>query len=775
MLSPAGSFSAAEARGLWGLLIRHPLGALVLAILLTLGFGLAARGVQPRFEIEDFFPRETPARVSYERSQALFGRDDRAGLLLIEAPARLGPTDFARVHAVTARLSLLTSVEEVLSPTHVALPTRDREGAIALAPGLPAKLAAAGPSADEVERLHAELARPPYEGLLAGEVCLVAALLHEDRMGFADRSQLEEVLEAEAGTLRKQGYRVLVAGYPVQRVVLARLARDESRRLLPWTLALIVLLGAIGFRSPAGALLPLLVAGGAAIWTTGLMALSGLQPNVFGAAVYVVVAVVGVADGVHLLARARELRQAGADRVSAGLNALEEVGPACCYASLTTGIAFASLALSDLPLVADMGLQVGLGVAAALVLSLLLFPAAALWGTRATSPPSREGATPEGAQGGLLGRAVSAVDDWAARRPRALVIGFLVVGIAAALSASRLQSNAPLLADLEASHPLREANRLVEDRLGGAIPLEILLEPTPGEFPYAPERMARIEALTVELRGWPEVASISGPVDPLRRLAPLLETAAVGSASGHRVAASEVPSLMPSALLLAEEQIKPWVAAEADVMRIRLRLRDIDTQHALALFTRIETRYREVLGEDPRGKLTGQGYLAQTVNAAIVDHFARGFLIALFAVSVVLFLAFRDPALALASLLPNLFPVLCLAGLLPLLGIELRYTSALVLSIVFGIAVDDTIHLLAQHGRQRQRQAEGALRETLRVAGPGLVLTSVLLGGGFGVLLLADFLPLRVVGQTLGITAGLALAADLLLLPALLRLLGRAG
>lgn len=761
--SPRGALDAAEAGGLWGLLIRQPGGALALALVLTACFAIATEGLQPRFEIEDFFPRETPARLSYERTQALFGRDDRAGLLLIQAPARLGPADFARIHAITARVSSLSVVEEVISPTHVALPTRDARGAIALASALPDTLPPGGPSAADCERLHRELAGPPYQGLLSEEVCLVAALLPEEGMGFEARDALKGALEAEAQELEAAGYRALVAGYPVQRVVLARLAAQESQRLLPWTLALIVLLGALGFRSLAGALLPLLVAGGAALWTTGLMALSGLQPNVFGPAVYVVVAVVGVADGVHLLARARELRQTGLDRVAAGHQALVEVGPACCYASLTTGIAFASLALSDLPLVADMGLQVALGVAAALVLSLLLFPCAARYGTRL---PSAEGE-------GAWARGVGALDAWASRRPKALVAGFLAVGLVAALSASRLQSNSPLLSDLPESHPLRQANRLVEERLGGAIPLEILLEPPGKEFPYGRERMSRIDALTAELRTWPEVASVSGPVDPLRRLAPLLDTAAVGSRSAHSVSEAEVPGLMPSALLLAEEQIEPWVAAKAEVMRIRLRLRDVDTQTALALFARIEDRYREVLGEDPSGKLTGQGYLAQTVNAAIVAHFGRGFLIALLAVAGVLFLVFRDPGLALASLLPNLFPVLCLAGLLPLLGIELRYTSALVLSIVFGIAVDDTIHLLAHHGRLRRLQAEGALAETLRVAGPGLVLTSILLGGGFGVLLLAGFLPLRVVGQTLGITAGLALAADLLLLPALLRLLGR--
>jgi len=96
-----------------------------------------------------------------------------------------------------------------------------------------------------------------------------------------------------------------------------------------------------------------------------------------------------------------------------------------------------------------------------------------------------------------------------------------------------------------------------------------------------------------------------------------------------------------------------------------------------------------------------------------------------------------------------------------------------VLSVVFGLAVDDTIHFVAQYRRIRAEGTPAALRETLAVAGPGLVLTSLLLALGFGALLLASFHPLRVMGGTLALTAGLALAADLLLLPALLRL--RAG
>ena len=127
-------------------------------------------------------------------------------------------------------------------------------------------------------------------------------------------------------------------------------------------------------------------------------------------------------------------------------------------------------------------------------------------------------------------------------------------------------------------------------------------------------------------------------------------------------------------------------------------------------------------------------------------------------------------------------------------GIELRYTSALVLSVVFGIAVDDTIHFMAQfrrhqrladatsgsiHGTAEQRRegdSEAALNPisgAMRVAGPGIALTSLILAAGLAPLMLSQFIPNQVLGLLLGLTALFAVLADLVMLPALLRLLER--
>lgn len=732
---------------------RSPGAAFALAVALTGALGAAAARVHHRYEIEDFFPTGTPERIAYERAEEAFGRDDRTGLLVAEAPATLDVAAFQALDAVTRRLADAPEIEKVASPTSTELTSREGEDVrLERAVPLDQPLTAAR-VAEVLDRYRA----PPYARTLVSDdhrVAVIAATLRPDRLGFASRAALLERLRGEAAALGEAGFTCHVAGYPIQRVLLARTAARESGRFLPATLAVIVILAALTFRSLAAVVAILAITAGATVWTTGLMVLTGLPPNIFGPAVYVMVAVVGVADPVHLLARQRELMAEGLDATPAHERAWAEVGGPCFLASLTTAMAFATLALTGIPLVAQMGLQVAMGVGAAFALTWLLLPTLAPWIPAPTAAPGT----------GALARTCAAADRLVARRPGVVLGIALAAGAVAAVAARGLSTNAPFLADLAPDHPVRVANRALERDLSGVIPLDVVIDPPAGKprsAAFAAARMRKVEELTARLRNLDGVAWSTSAVDTLRQLGRLLA----------RVPDDEVPGLLPTAFLLAYDQVRPWADDKTGRTRIRLRLEDLNSDAAFALFDRIRQACAETLPAGEVVHVTGQGYLAQVVNRQIVRHFRLGFAVALLGVALVLALLVRDPVLALASVVPNLLPVVGVAGLMAVTGVELRYTSALVLATVFGLAVDDTLHVLTQ--LRRCRDAEDPVSVTLRIAGPGLILTSVLLAAGFSVLGLSSFLPLRVMGGLLAVTSALALAGDLLVLPALIRLLRR--
>ena len=106
-------------------------------------------------------------------------------------------------------------------------------------------------------------------------------------------------------------------------------------------------------------------------------------------------------------------------------------------------------------------------------------------------------------------------------------------------------------------------------------------------------------------------------------------------------------------------------------------------------------------------------------------------------------------------------------------GIDVSPGTAVIFSIAFGIAVDDTIHMLA---RLRQEMAAGlSLRDAIRTSilgtGKAVILTSLVLLGGFGALMTSRFEGTANLGALVSLTVVLALLADLLLLPALLHVM----
>src|SRR6185436_14689721 len=103
-------------------------------------------------------------------------------------------------------------------------------------------------------------------------------------------------------------------------------------------------------------------------------------------------------------------------------------------------------------------------------------------------------------------------------------------------------------------------------------------------------------------------------------------------------------------------------------------------------------------------------------------------------------------------------------------GIALDAATVVVGCLALGIAVDDTIHLLAgftEHPRHRD-DPRLALEDTFRRVLPPTLLTTFAISIGFGVLGLSQFGMIRNFGLLTAACVGAALLTNLTLLPALL-------
>jgi hypothetical protein len=120
--------------------------------------------------------------------------------------------------------------------------------------------------------------------------------------------------------------------------------------------------------------------------------------------------------------------------------------------------------------------------------------------------------------------------------------------------------------------------------------------------------------------------------------------------------------------------------------------------------------------------------------------------------------------------------VVALLGGMGWLGVRLDLATVMVASIALGLAVENTMHTLATHARDVAEHGSPAAAVVARLerSAPAYVLTFTILAAGFGVCGLSDFAPIARFGVLSAIALGLALACDLVLVPALFGGAGRA-
>jgi predicted RND superfamily exporter protein len=172
------------------------------------------------------------------------------------------------------------------------------------------------------------------------------------------------------------------------------------------------------------------------------------------------------------------------------------------------------------------------------------------------------------------------------------------------------------------------------------------------------------------------------------------------------------------------------------------------------------------------GAVTGVVPLLVDAQLALVTTQLRSFGTAFLTIFGCLWVGLRSARLMAISIPPNLLPILIALAAMGFAGIALDAATVMMASVALGIAVDDTVHVLATYDRERGEPVERA-RRAMSEVGSAIFTTSAVACIGFLALRLSDFLPIRWFGMLSALAVAVALATEAWLTPALLVLHGR--
>ena len=137
--------------------------------------------------------------------------------------------------------------------------------------------------------------------------------------------------------------------------------------------------------------------------------------------------------------------------------------------------------------------------------------------------------------------------------------------------------------------------------------------------------------------------------------------------------------------------------------------------------------------------------------------------IALAVIFGILLLDFRNVKFAILGLVPLVFGILWMVGLMSLCNLQLNMVNIMVIPLIIGIGIDDGVHILHRYRIERN------IKTVYRSTGKAVLLTSLTTMLGFGSLWFATYRGLGSMGIALFIGVGACFLTTLCILPVLLK------
>lgn len=711
--------------------LKRALLGLALPALAILGLPLVLRLTVDNSIEQWLTPSPDQARVQRE-FQAHFGSDEIV-VVAVTAEDVWAPTVLDPLMELATALEQLPGVARV---SGVPVELRDRFGG------------------EDIDAMRAAaLGSPFYEDLFVGrdENTLGLILQAGSNLGPTGRLKLIDGVRKALSAL-PETIDAHMAGPPVLNVALDRASTRETARYLP--VAVLVSAAVLLLVLPSWRLTfaTMALASVAVMLTLELMVLSGRPLTMVTAALPPLIWVMTLATAIRLITTWRGVDETSPDRRL--IVALAHARRPCVVASLTTAAGFLSLGLSSMRPVRDLGLFAAVGAVASLLLCMGTIPLL----LRRMNPTSRRAMV-------CLPTFISSVG---LKYPKTVVGLAGIFLVAAFLAAPAIKIQANPLQFLSPASEVAQDYRFVRDRLTGWYTLEIMIRAPGGwlDEGYWPA----LEALDRRIAGLPGVTRMLSPLDLLRR----------ANQWEHDLDAAEyaLPHSGEHAERLVEAMsdyeraaLRSLVAADDKTLRLAVIVNSMDSDTFGRLVRSADAALRE-LPQPLSGIATGT--VLQLVQAQ--HELVRSQLLSLCGALLVVFACVAAglgqaqwTAFAVA---PNVMPLAAISAWMVIAGIPLDPATVMVASITLGVAVDDTVHVLVHLKQHRMGSAAvGIVQTTMGTLEPAMTATTLTMCAGFASLTFSGFQPVRWFGLLSCVGLSVALAADLWLLPAQLKLL----
>lgn len=556
------------------------------------------------------------------------------------------------------------------------------------------------------------------------------------------------------------------SGLPYIRVTVGEMIKGEMYLFVGLAVLVTSIILLLLFRSFRIVFVSLLVVGIGVIWSLGTLTLFGFDLTLLTAVVPTLLVIIGVPSCIFLINKYHHEYRHHGNKIKALHRVITRIGSATFLSNLTTAIGFGAFIITNTQVLKEFGIVASLNVMGVYSLSLMLIPIIFSY----VSPPDTKHLT-HLSRRGIKKNIHRIILTVLYRRKYVFTIAIILICLGFG-GVSLLKNNGYMVDDIPRKHPVLINLKFFEKNFNGVMPFEIVYDTKKPNGYLSAGVLNRVDRLQNKLTNYPE---LSKPVSIVEAAKFASQAYYNGHEDRYRLPSSFewgfIMSYMPRSIG-ASDMFAKMVDSTGRYVRIMYNADDIGTIKMNLLKKKVRSDIDSVFKDNSKQVVvTGSSIVAARGNDYLVESLFVSLPLAILLISIFMAWMFRKWTIVMFSVMTNLVPLLLTSAAMGYLGITLKPSTVIVFSIAFGIAIDNSIQLLAKYRQELRRTShniKASVIYAIRETGISIIYTSIVLFFGFGVFSLSKFGGTVSLGVLVSLTLLIALFSNLFILPSIL-------
>ncbi len=749
---------------------RHRVPVTIFILLVTLISAIGMKRLQIDTGIDSLIPADDPARQVYQKIMGEFGTDNKTIIYIKDknlwSPEKLKPLE--QLHLAIEKIDGVTRVDSLFSLYTV----QGVDGKIVSRP----VLRSAPETLDEaLSAKESALANPLYLGNFFSDDGDVTAMIvsvadNGDQNSFS--RVIYQALQKEIDAQKSSFDYITQVGPPRINAELKESLTKDFILLGP--LSAIILMASIllFMRNWLSAMVPLVTSLITIIWTFGMLGWVGIPLNILSAMIPSLIIVIGSTEDTHLMAAF--LR--GLDESDGGENSKQQaveymakhIGLPLVLTVLTTALGFASNLFSHIGLIQHFSIAATFAMLANGLITVLVLPLMVyLFATgKNTSLVKNKGTS------SLPNRVLRLFRYSQDHFPILTLLLTAVLCLFFVFQAAKLYVTNDPLSYFQSDRPLISDVKRIHDDLAGVKIFFISLESKHARAFQNPRNIKKLSDIQ-------EFLNKQGVYDRSTSLADHLKFInREFRGIGREGSIPETRKLIAQYLMFFHRgDLDRYVSHDYSRANIIVRHNVSDSHTLNKYILELEEALKTIVGPNMKTFVVSENLMVNRAAESLMVAQVKALAVLLTLIFLIMSAMFTSFKGGFIALIPAVIPITLMFGIMGYFDIPLNPGTAMVAVIAIGIAIDGTIHLLARYNELCRRSSDyiEAVNIAVREEATPLIVSSLSLALGFGILIFSNFTIVAQFGALAAATMLFSIFANLLITPiimARIRLVG---